>query len=181
MRAVEEIDIVPEDLLHMNCIKRRKGCCFDFSTKYLSVNTSVEPIAHRGTFNIAAYSSKKKWATHVFDVSGNFHYGDHFQFSLLDEDFYDPQSSILIFPRRSGCPYAVIAKFVLNNVQVVCTPRVLDFLQRIQVRGPLHFFMSEVDKASFWCAFKLVEAGLPLRRLSRLVLSGISLDGSRLL
>ena len=89
MCAVEGLDIVPEDLLDIHRVKHRKGGCFDFLTKYLSVNTSVEHAALRSTFDIATYSLEKKWATHVLDVSGNFHYEDSFQILLSDEELYD--------------------------------------------------------------------------------------------
>ena len=65
MRAVEGLDIRPEDLLYLDLVKHHKSSCFVFLTKYLSVNPAVEPVEHRGTFDIASYSSEKKWATHI--------------------------------------------------------------------------------------------------------------------
>ena len=43
MRAVEALDIRPEDLLYFYRVKHRKGGCFDFVIKYFTVNSLVEP------------------------------------------------------------------------------------------------------------------------------------------
>ena len=149
MCAIEGIDIRPEDLLYLHRVKHRKGGCFNFLTKYFSMNPPIEPMEHRGAFDIVAYSLEKKWAHHIFDVSGNFHLEDGFGIPISDRDLYDLDKPIPAFPHRAACPYATIAVSRLSKVATICIIGVLDFLQRIQVRGPLDFSISDADKESF--------------------------------
>ena len=59
---------------------------------------------------------------------------------FLTEDLYNPKNPELSFLFCHGCLLSVIAHSPFNKVVITCTPRVLDFLQRIVVRGPLDFF-----------------------------------------
>ena len=70
-------------------------------------------------------------------MSGNFYYSDSFHIPLPDDDLYDPDQPIPVFHWRARCPYGAIAASGLTKVAVVCTPGVLDFLQRIQIKGLL--------------------------------------------
>ena len=146
---VEGLDIRPENLQYMYRFEHCKGGCFDFLTKYFTVNSSVEPAAHQGAIDISSYSSEKKWATHVYDVSGNLHHGDSIQIPLLGDNLYYPDRPILTFPHRVGCPYDAIAVSCLKNDVAICTLGVPDFLQRIQIKGLVDYSMSEADIESF--------------------------------
>ena len=65
----------------------------------------------------------------------------------------------------------------LNNTNVTCTPRVLDFLQRIEVHGSFDF-LPKADRISFWRAFKITEARIMVSRLLRPFSNGLSIDTS---
>ena len=85
MRTVEWIDIRPENILHLYKLKSQKGSFFFYSlTKNPITNVVVDSSFH-GTFDITAYSSKKKWSD-IYDVSRNFNHGIRFKIPLLVKD-----------------------------------------------------------------------------------------------